>query len=153
MRSYDAAWIKSVITHPKIWPHVADDHAPKPEDFQPIMHDGLYYLAPEHDGQPIGVFFYHPHTRSVYEVHTCVLPEFWGDAAWTGAKAGLRWMVGNTSCVKVVTQVPHDNPRARRFALRVGLRDEGTNRASFLKDGDLLDQWTLGITKDEILCL
>jgi RimJ/RimL family protein N-acetyltransferase len=151
MRSFDREFIRATMTHRRIWPHIADDNAGDPEDFAPIMHPGLYYLTPEHQGARVGVFFYHAHTPTFWEVHTCVLPAFWGAPATSAARAGLLWMVQNTSCCKVITHVPSDNPTARRFAHRVGLTDEGINRASFLKGGKLLDQYVLGITGEEIL--
>jgi RimJ/RimL family protein N-acetyltransferase len=142
------------MSHPRIWPHISDDYSGPPEDFRPILHKkGLYYLAPEVDGRRVGVFFYHAHSTVLWEVHTCVLPEFWGAAALYAARDGLRWMVDNTGCRKVITHVPDDNSVARRFAHRVGMVDEGVNRASFLKGGVLLDQYVLGITREEILCL
>lgn len=150
MRTFDEEFIRRVMTHPKIWPHIADDNAPAAEDFAPIMHPGLYYLAPEIDGVPVGVFFYHAHSTVLWEVHTCVLPEHWGAAALYAAQAGLKWMVTNTSCRKVVTNVPVLNSVAYRFARRVGMLPEGLNRKSFLKDGTLHDQHVLGITKEEI---
>lgn len=150
MRTTDAAWIKEVMTHPRIWPRISDDHSPAPEDFEPILHEGLYYLSPEHRGAPVGVFFFHAHSVVCWEIHTCILPEFWGPPAVLAARAAMLWMVDNTACRKIITHVPDDNPVAHRYARRVGMTDEGVNRASFLKGGSLLDQFFLGITVEEI---
>jgi RimJ/RimL family protein N-acetyltransferase len=147
----DRDFIRATMTHPKIWPHISDDHSGDPEDFEPSLHGSFRYLAPEHKGEPVGVFFYHPHSAVLWEVHTCILPQFWGEAATQAARAGLVWMIENTTCCKVTTHVPRTNQKARMFALRVGMKDEGVNRASFLKDGQLVDQYVLGITGEEIL--
>jgi RimJ/RimL family protein N-acetyltransferase len=150
MLSEDREFIRQTMTHPKIWPYISDDYARKSADFMPAMHGSFRYLTPEHQGKRVGVFFYHPHSTVLWEVHTCVLPEFWGEPATTAARAGLAWMIENTPCRKVITHVPRTNQKARMFALRVGLKDEGVNRASFLKDGDLVDQYLMGITEQEI---
>jgi RimJ/RimL family protein N-acetyltransferase len=150
MLSEDQEFIRRTMTHPKVWPFISDDYSGAPEDFVPPLHGSFRYLTPEHKGERVGVFFYHPHTAVLWEVHTCVLPEYWGDPATQAARAGLLWMVENTSCRKVLTHVPRTNQKARMFALRVGLKDEGVNRASFLKDGDLVDQYLMGITEQEI---
>ena len=146
-------FIREVMTHPRVWPHISDDNSPWPDAFEPIVHPGLYYLAPECDGERVGVFLYHSHSAVLWEVHTCILPKFWGEPATQAARDGLRWMLDNTKCRKVITHVPKPNVPARRFAMRVGMWSEGINRKSFLKDGVLHDQFILGITEDEIQCL
>jgi RimJ/RimL family protein N-acetyltransferase len=153
VRTTDAEFIRRVMTNRRIWRHIADDHSGDPAAFEPPMLDAVYYLAPEQDGRPVGVFVYHPHSVVLYEVHTCVLPQFWGPPAVRAARAGLRWMVDHTPCRKVITFVPAGNKAALHFARRVGMTDEGINRASFLQEGRLIDQTLLGITGDEICLL
>jgi RimJ/RimL family protein N-acetyltransferase len=153
MRTFDVAFITRVMTHKRVWDHVSDDLSGEREDFAPILHEYLYYLAPEHDGQQIGVFFLHPHNGVTFEIHTCILPQFWGQPALTGAQDAFRWMVGNTSCRKIITHVPANNTVALRFAVKAGMVHEGLNRQSYLKGGTLLDQDVLGITEGEIKCL
>jgi RimJ/RimL family protein N-acetyltransferase len=154
MRTTDVEFITSCMTHMRIWPHVSDDFSPHRNDFEPVMDDKLYYLAPEDEaGDPVGVFFLHPHSTILFEIHTCVLPAYWGPVAVRSARAAMRWMVENTYCRKIITHVPYDNTLALRFAKRVGMIPEGTNRESFQKDGVLLDQHVLGITEGEISCL
>jgi RimJ/RimL family protein N-acetyltransferase len=152
-RTDDAGLIRRCMTHPRVWPWLCDDATADPAGFAPPIDDRLVYLAASDGADLGGVWFYHPHTAVCWEVHTACLPEWWGPRALDAARLTLRWMVGNTACRKVVTHVPFDNRPAHRFALRVGMADEGVNRASFLKGGDLLDQHALGITEKEILCL
>lgn len=151
MLSDDLEFIREVMAHPKIWPHISDDHSGKREDFVPSLHGSFRYLTPEHKGDRVGVFFYHPHSVILWEVHTCILPQFWGDPATQAARAGLRWMIDHAGAKKIITHVPRINQKARMFALRVGMKDEGVNRQSFLKNGQLVDQYILGITQEEIL--
>lgn len=61
-------------------------------------------------------------------------------------------MFDNTSCEKMITNVPEYNKLAYRFAKSIGGVDEGTNRKSFKKEGILMDQYVLGITKEEFIC-
>lgn len=152
MRTYDPDYIKRVMTDRRVWPHISDDFAPHPSEFEPVMDNGIFYLAPEHDGQRVGVFMYHPHSFILYEVHTCILPLYRGAPAVKAARDGLEWMVQHTPAQKIITHVPASNNLALRFALRVGLIPEGTNRASYMKRGELIDQHLLGITREEIQC-
>lgn len=152
MRTYDPDFIKRVMTNRRIWPHISDDFAPPPAEFAPVMDNGIYYLAPEHEGERVGVFMYHPHSFILFEVHTCILPLYRGDPALKAARDGLAWMIEHTPAQKIITHVPSSNVLALRFARRVGMQDEGVNRASYMKQGELLDQHLLGITREEIQC-
>jgi RimJ/RimL family protein N-acetyltransferase len=153
MNSHDWEFIRSCMVHPRIWPHISDDYCGDWQEFQPVMDDRLYYLTPEHDGRRVGVFFLHPHSHIVYEIHTAVLPTYWGPVAVRAARDAMRWMIWHTPCRKIVTSVPFDNHLALKFAKRVGMIPEGTNRASYHHNGELIDQHMLGITMEEIKCL
>jgi RimJ/RimL family protein N-acetyltransferase len=147
-RTHDMEAVREIMAHPAIWPHIHDDgvRAPAPSDV-----DAAYWLMVE-DDKPAGVFLLHPHNFATYEIHTCLLPRIWGAGAMEAGRLVLRWMFENTRCLKIITHVPQDNPAALRFARRNGLKDEGVNRASFLKNGVLLDQHMLGITRREWEC-
>lgn len=149
----DAALIRRCLTHPKIWPHISDDGSPPAERFEPHIGPPLLYLAAFEGTELGGVWLYHPHNHVTFEVHTCCLPAWWGPRALTAARLSLRWMIDYTPCRKVITHVPKGNRLAYRFALRVGMTDEGLNRRSFLRHGVLHDQHVLGITEEEIRCL
>lgn len=144
----DLPLVRQIITAPSIWPYVSDDGSPRPEEYQPAP--GFTYLL-VNEGE--GVFLYHPHNFICWEVHTCLLPVCRGERATEAARASLAWVFANTNARKVITHVPRPNRLAYRFARRVGLTDEGTNRASFLKDGVVHDQHVLGITREELQCL
>ena len=51
---------------------------------------------------------------------------------------------------KVIAQVPFLYPNVKDFCLKNGFVVEGINRLSHQKDGVIVDQWLLGITRDEI---
>ena len=91
MQTWDSDFIKRVMTNRRIWPHISDDFAPPPDQFEPVMAPGIYYLAPEHDGQRVGVFMYMPHSTILFEVHTCILPLYRGGPAIKAARNSLAW--------------------------------------------------------------
>ena len=145
----DAGLIRRAIV--RNWRWVADDGSGAKEDFAPVLGEGLKYVLIE-DRRPRAVFFYHVRNAITYEVHTCPFHGFRGPEAVAGARLSLGWMFDNTPCRKVITHVPSDNRLAYEFAKRAGMVDEGVNRLSFLKDGQLLDQNVLGITSEEFRC-
>ena len=65
----------------------------------------------------------------------------------------LKWMVKNTDIQKIVAEIPVIHRHIKLFALSVGFSLEGLNRKSYLKNGVIVDQWLMGITKQEIGCV
>ena len=148
-QTHNAELIQSIVTHEAIWPHVSDDACDK-ATYKPSM-DGCMWLEVV-DCDCLGVYLIHRHNAVTYEIHTCLLPAAWGNKSKKAGKLVLDWIFQNTPCQKVITQVPEDNSLALRYAIRCGMVQEGVNRASFLKNGKLLDMTQLGITKKEHTC-
>lgn len=149
-RSTDSALIKRVITHPAIYPHVADDFSPPPAAYSAeglVGHPQVYFLAAWDGDELLGLGMFHAHNAVMYEAHTCLLPNAWGERGTRAARAAMRWIFGNTPCRKIVSLVPDGNVLAMRFAKRCGLRVEGLLTKSFLRGGKLLNQTVFGIEK------
>ena len=142
----DEELIRGIVTHPAIWPHVSDDGS-QLESYSPPM-DGAAWLRVV-DRETLGVYMIHQHNAVTFEIHTCLLPAAWGGKARQAGNLVLDWIFTNTQCQKLITQVPETNKLALRYAQRCGLVVEGKNRQSFLKNGELIDQIQLGITKKE----
>ena len=51
---------------------------------------------------------------------------------------------------KLVVEIPFNRRIVYNLAKRIGFKDEGINRQSYLKDKTYYDQWNLGLTKKEI---
>lgn len=117
-------------------------------DFEPPQHETILYLVPIED-KPLGVFMVFPTTSVCFEVHTNILPEYWGKAL-EAAKALIAWVFTQTECEKLITRVPAFNKLAYQLAIRVGMRSEGVNTKSFRKHGMLFDQHMMGIEKGSL---
>jgi hypothetical protein len=144
----DAKLINSIITHQKIYQHVVDDFAPPPEEFDCsniVGSEGVLFLTPIQE-KVLGVFMVHSHTKVLWEVHTCLLPET--ENKLECAKALIKWVFENTTCRKLISWAPEGNQRAYDFAIKAGLVDEGVCKKSFIKNGVLLDQHLMGIGKE-----
>lgn len=147
-RTVDMPLVRSVITHPRVYPHVSDDSSPAVEDFEPIDHASLVYLHAQDDAGTLGVFMLVPLSHVCYQVHTCMLPRAWGASAREAARLGTQWMFEHGPCRRIVTNVPEYNRIAERFARACGMTEYGRNLKSFQKDGVLYDEILLGISKE-----
>lgn len=147
-RTHDMAVVRSILSHPRVWQHLHDDGMQEPS---PVDHEGFFWMLVA-DDEPAGVFLLHAHNTICYEVHTALLPRIWGTGANEAYQLCAAWVFEETPCLKVITHVPTYNLRALAFAERCGFCREGLNRASFLKEGKLLDRHLLGLTKEDWQC-
>jgi len=151
-RSFDYNLIREIITHPKIWPHVSDDGSPPPDQYRPIENEQVWYVIvrdiyPDAGSQEIlGCWIFHPHNSICWEIHTCLLPNAWGERAHRAGRMVVEWIWEHTACRRIITTVPSCNRLALHFALKAGLKSYGVNEASWLKDGKVWDQVCLGIS-------
>jgi RimJ/RimL family protein N-acetyltransferase len=148
-RTYDPTTIREVMTHPDIFATVAED-GQDPGDYKPDV-QGSCWLRVSVDDETIGLYVLHAKNCVTLEIHTGILHEYRKEYSRESIRETLRWVVDNVpEYQKIIAWVPTIYPNVKNFALRNGFRVEGVNRNSFLKNGEIHDQWLLGITKDGI---
>ena len=145
-RSYNEKEIKSVITHPDIYPRLINENSPPPEEWHPAK--GRIYLV-GYDPNPFGVISANQKTDIQFIVHFQVIPEFRKTHAVPFAEKGIQWLWDNTDARKLVAEVPDFHQNVIKFATNVGFKVEGVNYKSCLKDGLLYNQIYLGLSKHE----
>ena len=148
----DREFIKSIYEMPGMIKYLTDDNCPdnmKDCVDMIINTPGIYALISEQLMIRTGLFLFFPWNYTTYELHVAILPEYRGRMSiQSGTDAGL-WMFRNTCCQKIVTQIPTPNYRAKALAIAVGMKQEGINRKSYMKDGNLYDMYLYGICKEE----
>jgi RimJ/RimL family protein N-acetyltransferase len=145
-RTHDMQLVARIMGHPAIWPHIHEDGLESPA---PMDHEALFWMLVSEDDAPAGMFLVHARSAICYEMHTMILPEYFGAKASMAAQMLLAWAFRELGCKKMVTSVPAYNRAAARFARANGMKEEGANRASFLRHGELIDQINMGITLKE----
>jgi RimJ/RimL family protein N-acetyltransferase len=145
-RSFDYELIGSILTHPKIYPHISDDGSPPAAEYRPIESEAVWYIVVRDEEEVLGLWMLHPHNSICWEIHTALLPNAWGERGQRAARLLPEWIWKNTLCRRVMTNVPDNNRLALRFAREAGMTEFGVNSASFLKNGKLWDQVLLGIS-------
>ena len=136
IRTTDRDYIRSVFTHEAVYPYITEDGDPPANEWEPVVNEHTIYLRPEEGG---ACFLFHPHTRHVWEVHSAVLPDN-RDRSLSYVKACAEWLRQNTTCKCLLTRIPRGNVPALCLARAVGMQKTGVLPASFLKDGEWLDQ-------------
>ncbi len=142
-RTYDAAYIKSVIT--ELWDTVAEDNASL-DDWSAECVSECWL-----DLQGKGVFYLHPANSTTLILHAHVLKPFRfqsveiGYAVWSWVLSECPQKYQKFNCT-----IPVLYPNVKKYALTMGMVEEGVNRQSYCKNGQIVDQWMLGITRKEI---
>lgn len=146
-RSTDYAALTSIARHPAIYGSMADDYSPAPDDYHVPNGEHLIYLLAQLDGVPRGFWLFAPQNHVCFEVHTVLNPQLFGTRALDAAKMAENWIWSNTTCRRMFTNVPVTNRLALRFAKAAGMVEFGINENSYLKNGKLIDQIMLGMSK------
>ena len=149
-RTEDWAEVKRIITHPKIYKWVSDDYSPAPENYEPSA-DNIHILVKD-GAQTLGMWVFSGENGVCWKIHTCLLPEAWGEKAKRAAAELGPWLWATyPRCYKVITDVPSYNRLALQFAKLVGMKEFGVNFRSYMKNGKLHDQIMLGISRPGVI--
>jgi len=137
--------IKSILCHPEIYDRIAEDGAPKIEDYQPDLESVICVM----DDQKIGVMLYHWVNGITLECHIQILPDRRKDAN-KFCQLALEWVWDNTKATKIVAQIPELYPDVVKFAYKNGFQLEGMNEKSYMKNGKIYSQIYLGLIRPEV---
>lgn len=151
-RTTDYRLVREIMTHPKVYPWIADDGSPAVEEFQPVEHPAFWYVLAFEEEELLGLWLFSPQNSICWEVHTCLLPGHGFRRAREAAAAMALWIWENTPCRRIVTNVPRFNRTARTFAEAAGMTRCGVNLRSYMKNGELHDQLMLGMSRPEEPC-
>ena len=135
-----------------------------PELFKRVAEDGVIfggfdfeigsdiYFIIEVEDVPIGYWLLHPDNGSstTLMIHAHILKQHRKHAYDAGCQI-ISWFInGNDDNIqKLVAEIPVIYQDVYHFTKKFGFQNEGINRKSIMKGGELTDQYRLGITKSE----
>lgn len=122
---------------------LTDDKSSKNMDIE--VNPTVLYLTDEKEQGIIRIDALNGITGSV---HIATIPEMKG-RAYKFAEEAKEWVFKNTQYMKIVAMVPVFNNLTINLAKRVGFKEEGVLKKSFLKNWKLHDQLILGLSKGE----
>lgn len=140
-RIYDVGICLGVMD--SMWDEISEDGV---ETFQPdVLNE--YWVGIFSDEGLVGIYRIHQVFNVCFQIHAFMMDR----AQKESGKVILRWCVENIEEMqKLIAEIPVIYPNVHRFTLNQGFVDEGTNRSSFTKNGELHDVHRLGITRGEI---
>lgn len=146
---YDIDLIRGVMLHPDILPTIIDDTW-NGVAYHPDIANEIY-LGVEVDGKLAGVYRLHWISGVCLQGHAHILPDYRKEYSKKSCHAVMKWLVKHVrACQKVDCSVPSVYPNVKQFLAACGFTEEGVSRKSFMLDGQLHDQWLMGITREEM---
>lgn len=138
-RTLDYDLVSMIFTHPRLYPHLADDFYPAPHNFMPIQSEGIFYMLAKEAGEILGIVSTHPINAITYEVHHFLLPKCWGPKATEIGASFEAWLWLYTPAMKAVGFTPSCNTLALRYARKAGMVEAGRIRQCYQKAFKLYD--------------
>lgn len=133
-----------------------------PELFGRIAEDGVQwrtYLPPSSDSylgvyvneELIGFWWLIQENSTTLDVHCNILKEH----RYHGVEAARRFLklvrdTFPTQIQKLICKIPVNYPEVYHFTKKFGFQDEGLDRQSIRKNGELVDRYMLGLLREEI---
>lgn len=140
--------IKEILSNDELWKSITDDHADK--DSFDIDIESDHWLLLSTEDELVGCYKVEKRNSSHIEVHTNILPKHRKERSIECGILLYKWILSHERIMKLTVTIPVTFSNVRDYCLHFGLCDEGLNKSSILKNGELLDQWIMGITREEI---
>jgi hypothetical protein len=137
----------------EIWDRVSEDGNRK-EDYRPQIVKGVLWLGIyAKDNTLIGIFVFNQLTLTIIKFHACIIKKYRQEYAKEAGRLGIIYFSYHLDdrVKKAVLEIPVCYPEVCMYSLRNGFVKEGINRKSVMKKGKLIDQYLLGITKEEAI--
>lgn len=111
-----------------------------------------YWVAGYIDGNLAGCYRIHPMGGVLWQIHCRILPDFRQKWSEKISVCVLCWSFENIENLqRIMCFVPACHRNVALHCKRVGFRKNGTLSASYVKDGQLVDQDIYSINREKIL--
>lgn len=142
--------VDAILREPELFERIAEDG--QGDDYETPFDGHQCYMMILKDDEAVGVWNLYPVNTVTLNIHCNLLKEH----RHLGIDASmliLEYFL--TDCPKqyekLNAEIPVIYPEVYYHTKKFGFVDEGINRKSIMKNSVLVDQWRLGITKDEVV--
>lgn len=143
---------EQVFKAPEVYSSSGDDFSPPSElyEIKWILEDGnlaLSYLLVDEEQGPVGFIIAYRENQITLTAHVGFLKGFRGSTAKRCIMSAINDAFSN-GFLKINAHFPCTQRGLRYLLTQVGFEHEGVNRKSILMGGMLLDQLSMGLTKE-----
>ena len=141
--------IKSFMLKSDIWNSFADDMSDK-EQYEPDLSTRACWLKVIIDNKLVGLVLVDNYNLTTLKLHPYMIKEYRKHSRELIKRMLVIFLKTPDFINKLVVEIPFHRRIVYNLAKKIGFKDEGINRQSFLSSGVYYDQWNLGLTKNEI---
>lgn len=137
-----------ILRDPELFARIAEDGV---DNYETPFDGHQRYMMIMKGDEPIGVWNLYPLNTVTLNIH-CNILEAHREHGKIAGRLILDWFVNECpgQYQKLNAEIPMVYPEVYHFTKGFGFQDEGINRLSISKNGLLVDQWRLGITRQEV---
>lgn len=147
----DLLALENLLKNTELWDRITEDGIDK-QSFKIPENNNLVWIGYYNKNDLIGCFDLHPLNMTTLQVHINILEEFREEHSFECGVKILEYFVDTEkNWQKLFASIPVMNKDVYHFTKKFGFIDEGINRLSASKNGVLVDQHNLGITKKEAI--
>lgn len=129
--------------------HLAFEDGVNTDNWTPEISQGVLWLIIKEQLKSIAVCKIRIVQASMIEIHPYAIAE--KCKKWKSIVLSiLKWIYSNEKINKVIGLIGVNHELTYRLALKIGFKNEGLIKKSYLKNGELLDQHLIGLTRIEI---
>lgn len=141
--------VEQILKDPEIFDRIAED-GHLTEDYEIPFDDHQCYMMLMLEEQAIGVWNLHPLNMVTLGIHCNIIKKYRKHKKEAG-RLIVDWFVNDCPIQyqKLNAEIPVVYPEVYHFTKKFGFSDEGINRLSIVKNGELVDQYRLGLTREE----
>ena len=147
-RTKDDSLINDILNDKDIFDSISEDGCVK-GDFKPDVNSEIWVKI-EVENELIGVCNFHVINKVTIKGHIHILKKYRLEHSLNAAKYIYGWLLNNCKFLKLIVEIPSCHINVMKYCKAIGFSLEGINRLSYLKNGEVLDQALLGITRSEI---
>jgi len=142
-RTHDIALIRDIVG--SMWSDIAED-GQLFEDFTPECVEECWLNIND-----MAVWCFHAENSTTLDIHVHILKAYRGQSVEIGY-AMWEWFMNHCpgEYEKINCTIPVIHPNVKAYAELMGMVQEGVNRKSYCKNGEIIDQWMMGITRTEV---
>ena len=138
-----------ILKDPELFERIAED-GHLTEDYEIPFDEHQCYMMIMKGDQAIGVWNLYPINMVTLNIHCNIIKQYrnYGKEA---ARLIVDWFANDCPAQyqKLNAEIPAVYPEVYHFTKKFGFVDEGINRLSIMKNGELTDQYMLGLTREE----
>lgn len=140
-----------IVEDSELWDRVSED-GNKKEDFKLFENPLFWWVGCYAKGIGlVGLFWFHHVNNTTIQIHAHVKKEHRDTYSYVCGVGILNYFYNELSQYsKLIAEIPTIYTDVYKYTKKFGFADEGINRMSYEKNGNIVDQYRLGTTRKEV---